>query len=374
MLDSNFDQHGNESSMNEFQYSDILGDLGPGPAPTPPKPTSKSWFSCCKKAEIPSKAAPDVDFHSDSLITLSKGITAYRLIEPRYFKRNGDNDTVPLTVCLHGFWNASYMWADVSDLLSNFEQGPQSRVLIFDFYGRGRSPYSGAEITLDSLVTQTKELLDFLGFGSVPALFLGYDLGGAVALGFAAKYPEQCLSLSLISPMGMRYKSPLPLMSLRRRYYGEYIMSKEAKKLVSYQQMEFYDRDISTTHHYLIDKQVEMFEWQMNNTPGFIAALLSTCRHFPITGLEELYSVLGSHSRQVLIVLGDKDVICPYENTIHNLVRCMPNANIVDISDCGHNIIFEKFEDVVREILSFSQLVFDMAADVEDVTLMETKH
>ena len=40
MFDVNFNQHGNgnESNMNEFQYSDILGDLdnlGPGPTPAP---------------------------------------------------------------------------------------------------------------------------------------------------------------------------------------------------------------------------------------------------------------------------------------------------------------------------------------------------
>ena len=46
------------------------------------------------------------------------------------------------------------------DLLCDSEMGPQARTLVFDFYGHGRSPWTGVPITLDVLVTQTKELLD----------------------------------------------------------------------------------------------------------------------------------------------------------------------------------------------------------------------
>jgi pimeloyl-ACP methyl ester carboxylesterase len=104
-------------------------------------------------------AAPDEDFCADSLIKLSHGITAYRLIEPSTVD-DENADTIPVIVCLHGQYNCSYMWADVVDLLCDCERGPNARVLVFDFYGRGRSPWTGVPITLDVLVVQTKELLD----------------------------------------------------------------------------------------------------------------------------------------------------------------------------------------------------------------------
>lgn len=103
-------------------------------------------------------ASPDSEFHADSLIKLSHGVTAFRIVEPRESDRL--IESIPVIVCLHGFQNSSYMWADIADLLSDFEQGPQARVLVFDFYGRGRSPWTGVNITLDTLVTQTKELID----------------------------------------------------------------------------------------------------------------------------------------------------------------------------------------------------------------------
>lgn len=103
--------------------------------------------------------APDLDFHANCFIKLTHGVTAYRLIEPST-ATDENAEFLPVIVCLHGMYNSSYMWADVADLLCDCEQGPNSRVLVFDFYGRGRSPWTGVQCSLDVLVTQTKELLD----------------------------------------------------------------------------------------------------------------------------------------------------------------------------------------------------------------------
>lgn len=107
----------------------------------------------------PHAAAPDENFHADCYVQLSKGTTAYRFVEPSSVS-DDMADEIPVIVCLHGLTNSSYMWGDIVDLISESEQGPQARVLVFDFYGRGRSPWNGVPITLDVLVTQTKELLD----------------------------------------------------------------------------------------------------------------------------------------------------------------------------------------------------------------------
>ena len=46
-------------------------------------------------------------------------------------------------------------------------------------------------------------------------------------------------------------------------------------------------------------------------------------------------------------------MICPYKTSIHRIEPCFPNAFIVDIRNCGHNPIFEKFNEVSTEILDF---------------------
>lgn len=92
---------------------------------------------------------PDEHFHADLEIELSFGTTAYKLIKPAESLSIVNNKTdrslisEPIIVLLHGFCNSSYMWESIAALLSTFENGPQAQVLLFDFYGRGRSTWSG---------------------------------------------------------------------------------------------------------------------------------------------------------------------------------------------------------------------------------------
>jgi hypothetical protein len=158
-----------ESSNDMAETSESYAISEPRDGETVPQVGGESAWHCCGGSasaytdpNLDVNNSPDVDFHADSLIKLTHGVTAYRIIDP---KNVGSRalDTIPIIVCLHGLLSASYMWGDIADLLSDFEQGPQARVLVFDFYGRGRSPWTGVDITLDTLVTQTKELMDGMG-------------------------------------------------------------------------------------------------------------------------------------------------------------------------------------------------------------------
>jgi len=140
----------------------------------PPRRTkTESVFSCCLGSGAArygvvggSRAAqaadePDVDFHADASVKLTNGITAYRLTEPpAAFAAGAKPEEIPLVVCLHDMTNSSYEWADAVDLLADCEQGPRARVLVLDFYGRGRSPWIGVPCSLEVFVFQVKELLD----------------------------------------------------------------------------------------------------------------------------------------------------------------------------------------------------------------------
>ena len=102
---------------------------------------------------------PDAHFCASTYMKLSKGITAYRLIEPA-LATDEMIQKLPLVVCLHGMTTSSYIFGDLADLMMNNDHGPSCRVLVFDFYGHGRSPWSGVTCSLDLYVSQTKELLE----------------------------------------------------------------------------------------------------------------------------------------------------------------------------------------------------------------------
>ena len=99
--------------------------------------------------------SPDSHFCADRYVNLRNGETAFKIVEPEIMRPNGR-----VIVCLHGLLDSSYIWTDIAELLAHHEDGPKARVLFFDFYGHGRSPWTGVANSLDVLVSQTKELLE----------------------------------------------------------------------------------------------------------------------------------------------------------------------------------------------------------------------
>jgi hypothetical protein len=129
------------------------------PLPEQQQQQGFSLFSCCfsrAPRHINLTESPDDDFYADNIVKLLHGYTAYRVVEPI----KPDSSDPPLIVLVHGFQNSSFMWADVAELLADFDQGPLSNVLIYDIFGHGRSPWTGKNLSLDVLVTQIKELME----------------------------------------------------------------------------------------------------------------------------------------------------------------------------------------------------------------------
>lgn len=199
-----------------------------------------------------------------------------------------------------------------------------------------------------------------LGLSDKAAALVGYDLGGAVAVGFAARYPHFCKSLTLISPIGVVYRSGLNEKKLLPKYTGEFEMARHRKTLAlpENQEVDFYNVAPDATHRYLVDKQISMVDWQIKNTPGYLGAILSLVRNFPLRDMDELFSAVGRNSRKVLVIWGVHDKVCPYRHCTKVMEDAFPNAMMVDVLDAGHNAVMEKFEEVVTELLSFHREVF----------------
>jgi pimeloyl-ACP methyl ester carboxylesterase len=131
---------------------------------------------------------------------------------------------------------------------------------------------------------------------------LGYCLGGAVGVGFAARYPDLCKSLSLISPVGIKtsflgeYK-----VYLQPYCFGEAVFLLRKYSLPERQKYHYFNSSERTSHWPLVQKQIAMVQYQLQSTPGYLGALLSAYREFPFR-LEELMAVVGLHSRPVLII------------------------------------------------------------------------
>lgn len=192
---------------------------------------------------------------------------------------------------------------------------------------------------------------------------IGYDVGGAVAAGFAAKFPHLCASMVLLSPAGIRFNSPFQEVTLQQKYFGEIHIARKKKDLPDFQRSEFFKNGEEEEHSNMIHKQEDMVKWQIKHSPGYLGSVLSTFRNFPLRYMDELFAAVGRHPRRVLVMCGSNDTITSYKKCIQVLEESFPRADVVDVLDCGHNIIFEKFDEATTEILAFLRDVVSSIAN-----------
>jgi len=116
-----------------------------------------------------------------------------------------------------------------------------------------------------------------LGFRDIPVSLVGFDMGGAVAAGFAAKYPDLCRSLALLAPTGAGRSLRLPLSRWLVRSKPQCLATWAMRNsgltaLRGGQKNHFFDLDEATRHHHLIAKQENMLDWQLEHAPGYIGS------------------------------------------------------------------------------------------------------
>ena len=115
----------------------------------------------------------------------------------------------------------------------------------------------------------------------------------------------------------------------------------------------FFESTFNCEHRILIRKQVDMIQWQLDNTPGYVGAVLSVFRHFPLERMGDLLAVAGRRDRPVLILWGNNDNMFPLRKALPTLEHSFPTAEILAVQQCGHIPMFEKFEDVATAVVDF---------------------
>ena len=97
-------------------------------------------------------------------------------------------------VLVHEMGGSLESWDDVAPRLAK-----SRRVLRYDTRGAGLSQKIRGELTLDMMADDIAALLDRLGIAGKVAL-AGVAVGGAIALHFAARYPERTSAVAVGSP------------------------------------------------------------------------------------------------------------------------------------------------------------------------------
>ena len=97
-------------------------------------------------------------------------------------------------VLVHEMGGSLESWDDVAPRFAK-----SRRVLRYDTRGAGMSQKVRGELTLDTMADDIAALLDHFGIAGKVAL-AGIAVGGAIALHFAARYPERTSAVAVGSP------------------------------------------------------------------------------------------------------------------------------------------------------------------------------
>lgn len=266
-----------------------------------------------------------------SFIELKDGVVHYRLAGPA----GG-----PLIVLVHGFSTPSFVWNDYFSPLTRAGY----RVLAFDNYGRGFSDRPDTRYDADLSDRELEELLDRLAPEGTVHL-VGYSMGGAVATIFAARHPERVSSLTLIAPAGLGIVKNDNVELLKRPLIGDWIVRMFGLRIFHAAAADEARRAPDPTR-FLTD-----FDRQMDYR-GYGDALLSTLRHFPLTGADAAFTEAGRAARPVMVIWGEADDTVPFSNA-KKLMELMPRAKLYSYPKLGHDIGFSQSAMLSGLIVNF---------------------
>ncbi len=264
-----------------------------------------------------------------SFIKLPDGYTHYEYLNNPGLPARSAASTLKSVVLVHGFSVPYFIWDPTFEYLA--AQG--FNVLRYDLFGRGYSDRPRQKYNLDLFINQLHGLLQALQLDKI--MLVGLSMGGAIASGFTAKYPDQVEKLILIDPIGTlpmplswMYKAAI-LPGVAELILGLFGTERMVKALAS----DFFD-----------PAHVQMFQDRYRTQmqyKGFKRAILSTVRNKTVDGFPEIYARLGKLSLPILLIWGRDDVTLPIEQS-KSILALVPQAEFQVIEGCGHIPHYEK--------------------------------
>lgn len=247
------------------------------------------------------------------------------------------NRQAPAIILVHGFSTPKFVWNQITPTL--VKAGYQ--VITYDHFGRGfsdrpKGPYN-ARLYRDEL----SSLIDGLQLAT-PVILVGYSMGGANVVDYAATHPDQIARLILIAPAGYMGEAnsasfltaPIVgewLFTLFGRYYAHRSIKSEVDAGRAPEEM------------------LTLFDIQADYK-GYSDALLSTLRHYPMGNFGHRYRALGEEAIPVTAIWGTADNVVPYAGSAL-MAKDVPQLQLVTLEGSNHNMAFGQPAAIADAIL-----------------------
>ncbi|OVZ59973.1 hypothetical protein CDO44_10435 [Pigmentiphaga sp. NML080357] len=173
---------------------------------------------------------------------------------------------------------------------------------------------------------------------------VGNSMGGAVALGLAAKAPQRIRRMVLMGPVGTRF----PITDTLDRVWGYQASIDEMRQLMD---MFAFDRG-------LVSDDLIRLRYEASLVPGVLEryhAAFAAPRQRHVDAMALTDAQLAQIHTPTLLIHGAQDRIIPLEATSLHMVRTMPNADLVVLGRCGHWTQMERGQAFRQQVSAFLQ-------------------
>lgn len=253
------------------------------------------------------------------------------------YTRQGPVDA-PTVILVHGFSTPKFVWEQVMPTLVT--AGYQ--VINYDHLGRGFSDRPAGPYNAALYRSELAGLIEGLQL-SVPLRLVGYSMGGANVVDYAAEHPKHIKKLVLIAPAGYMpdAASATPLLA---PVVGEWFTAIFGRQFARGAIASEVEAGLAPAD------MLEKFD-QQAGFKGYTEALLSTLRHFPMASLADRYQVVGKAGIPVTAIWGTDDKIVPYTGAAE-MAKDVTQLELITLTGGNHNITYARAPEVSQALLA----------------------
>ncbi|MCX2980451.1 alpha/beta hydrolase [Halieaceae bacterium IMCC14734] len=252
------------------------------------------------------------------------------------YSQKGPEDA-PVVILVHGFSTPKFVWDQVAPELV----GAGYRVVSYDHLGRGYSERPSGPYDSSLYQAELTTIIDELEL-ETPLALVGYSMGGANVVDFAASHPALVKQLILIAPAGYMGESSFAAL-LKLPLLGEWLTRVFGK---AYALASIRDEVAAGKAP---QQMLGQFQQQLQ-FKGYTDSLLSTLRHFPMGNLQHRYRLVGESNIPVTAIWGTKDKVVPYAGA-NAMGSDVPQLQLVTLDGGSHSITYSQPAEVAAELI-----------------------
>ena len=246
-----------------------------------------------------------------------------------HFTQSGEG---PGLFLIHGIGAAEDAWRFIVPQLTKY-----FTVITYDLRGHGKSPVTNNNFTLNDLIDDLEKIREKTKIEK--AHFMGHSLGGMIAPAYANKFPDNTISVGLLSTVADRStKDKQKVLDIIKKMELESI-----PEILSTLTNRWFTDDFIKNNKSLVDQRIQ----QVTDTNPEVFLNV-----FKLYAETEMISWLKEIKKPCLVLTGENDLGCSPEHN-KKISLELTNSKLIIIPNVKHSILLESPNEITKNILKF---------------------